>query len=1422
MGVVIPQVVTEDRASEAQFIDGSLRFDASKSHYLTRTPSSAGNRNTWTWSGWFKKNLLDNVTYWSQFFSAGTASDYSLIGGYINNLDDIGYAQYQSGTGTGRVVPSALYRDTSAWYHMVVAYDLTQATAANRIKLYINGTQITALASTTYPNQNAGNSIINNNVAHYINGRFVTYWGSAQYSQFYFIDGQALDASYFGYTDPLTNTWRPKKFGGSYNGGTLLNYNNNTGYPVYSNQGSTQGQLSSNPISNAFDSNASTYCDMTYLNGQWSKLTFGQAITNVTNVTIGYDGEGDIGYNGSITNTTVGYTASRQTITLYSGSPITLTDLYFVTQAGNGVCRLYDITITTSTVSATELTYYGANSFYLPMDGNTPIGQDRSGNNNNWTPVNFGGSNTLEKATGALPILNTDGGGKVARVGVRTDAFASNLVLALPLVGIKSDFSNKINSGTTEKAVTATGNVVSVSTLSNFYGGSFYFDASGDTLTVPAGSDFAYGTGDFCVEMWIYPQAQTSGRIIYSQSVSGTNYFMIYQYPSTNIIEFYSTLSGGGTPISTSSPIPINTWNHLAVTRESGTVRIFINGILLASGTNTTNLTNTTYVPTIGAYTHDTTNSLNGYIQDFRIYKGVAKYTQNFIPASTDPDILPDTSSGVAYSSNVALVPSTDGAVAFDGSGDYLSLASSADFAFGTGDFTIEAFCYKQSGKMFVLFDHLMGIGNFTIFAYADDVIQVYNNQFLSSGANPGNNKWFHLAVVRQSGVLSFYIDGIKAPTTHTFTYNFTTAGVNIGVTQYIEYSTGFVSNLHVVKGTALYTSNFTPPTAPITSVANTKLLCCKSNSSATTFDVSPGTITANGNAVATNFNPFTVNINTQRGQESGYCTLNPLDQAGSNTFSNGNLNTVVAADNNAPPTVVCGSSAVSSGKWYWEVDQIAATTAGGMIGVGDCGVSVSFRSWRSTGGWYYYGNSGQKYNNGSGATYGSSYTTNDTISVVLDMDVGSISFYKNGVNQGVAYNTGLSGKTIVPSLANGTGGGTQSYAANFGQKPFKFPPPTGFQPLALANTPRPSIVRPDQYVGIVTYTGNDTTQNINVGWKPDLIWIKKRSSSSNSNHILVDTVRGASTILSSSGTFAESTFDATWRSNWGDVTSFNRDGFTVADGSSADGNINGLNQTYVAWAWKAGGNSNTYNINDVGYATASAAGLTAGTITPTGASVNTKSGFSIISFTAQSSGSASISHGLGNAPGFIIVKSRDQTYNWLVYHKNLTSNAYYLILNSTAGQDNASNAWNSTSPTSSVFTLGSTYAGSGNTIAYLWAEIPGFSKFGSYTGNGSTDGVTVVTGFRPAVVLMKKTSGISNWFMHDSGRNRYNAMTSILFSNLADQEDNTYGYIDFLSNGFKLRFQNTDYNTGSATYIYAAFAETPSFNLYGGQANAR
>jgi len=1273
MGVAIPQVVTEDRAGGAQVIDGSLRFDSSKTHYLSRTPASAGNRKTYTFSCWVKKCKNASGDELTLLGGLSTGNNNPRTNLYYDVSTDVLVFDSYNISFDIQLKTNAVFRDNSAWAHVVLTVDTTQATSTNRVKLYINNVEQT-FGTATYPSPNF-DTHINAAAAQFIGSfRANTGYFNGHLANVYFIDGQALDPSYFGFTDPLTNTWRPKKLSSS--------------------------------------------------------------------------------------------------------------------------------------------VAFGTNGFYLPLDGNTPIGQDRSGRGNNWTPVNFGGSNTIEKATGALPILNTDGGGKVARVGVRTDSSASSLVLALPLVGIKSDFSNAINSGTSNKATTVTTSSFS-SADSIFYGGSLSM-ASG-YVTVTDSSDFNFGTGSYTVECWVNVTsggASGSGFVgkWYAGSQGTTNSWLLYRGTNGALYWVISADGTNGTNYTTAaSTVPTNKWVHCAACYDSSTttLRLFIDGVLAKTESSPNTPATVSRNVSIGRWDIGD-GTWSGYIQDVRIYKGLAKYTQNFIPASTDPDILPDTPSGVAYSSNVALVPSTDGAVAFDGSGDYLSLASSADFAFGTGDFTIEAFCYRQPGKFFTLFDHLVGVGNFTIFAYADDVIQVYNNAFLSSGVNPGNNKWFHLAVVRQSGVLSFYIDGIKASNTHSFTFNFTTAGVNIGVTQYAEYSTGFISNLHVVKGTALYTSNFTPPTAPISSVANTKLLCCKSNSSATAFDVSPGAITANGNAYATNFNPFNVNINTQRGQESGYCTLNPLQYGGTvNAPTNGNLNITSASSGYGG---ILGTIGMSAGKWYFE---FVPSTTNSALGIAKPDTPVSSYLGQYSGAYIYLSN-GNKANNNSYVSYANSFTSGDTIGVSFDADNGILIFYKNGISQGTAY-TGLTSGPYLPAFSDDFGSAACDGSFNFGQKPFKFPPPAGFQPLALANLPRPTIVRPDQFVGIVTYTGNGVSGRKVSGYnfKPDLIWIKRRDPTA--GHIIQDTIRGSSVYLGSDSPAGDSSTGGSGSSSLA-VQFFDRDGFTLGTGAG----VNASGGTYVGWCWKAGGNSNTFNINDIGYSTAAAAGLTAGTITPTDASVNTKSGFSIVTWTGNGTAGATVSHGLGAAPSFIILKRRSGGGNsWGIYHSALGATKVLQFDTNSVFTDTTS--WNDTSPTSTVFYLGTSLnTNTGTYVAYCWAEIPGFSKFGIYTGNGSADGVTVITGFRPAVVLMKKTSASSNWFIHDSGRNKYNAMTSILFPNLSDQEDNTYGYIDFLSNGFKLRFQNTDYNTSSATYIYAAYAEAPAQNLFGGQSNAR
>jgi len=358
----------------------------------------------------------------------------------------------------------------------------------------------------------------------------------------------------------------------------------------------------------------------------------------------------------------------------------------------------------------------------------------------------------------------------------------------------------------------------------------------------------------------------------------------------------------------------------------------------------------------------------------------------------------------------------------------------------------------------------------------------------------------------------------------------------------------------------------------------------------------------------------------------------------------------------------------------------------------------------------------------------------------------------------------------------------------------------------------------------VTTYTGNSTNgRQISVGIKPDFVWIKRRNG--DTSHALFDVLRGTS-VLQSNSTSQES--DMGTPPIGGYVNSFDAKGFTLANGSTNNTWVNETDYTYVAWAWKAGGNSNTFNINDVGYATASAAGLTAGSITPTGASVNTKSGFSIITYTGTGA-NATIAHGgLTNlSNGMIIVKNRSSATNWRVYHSAI-GNTKVIFLSTTGGTDTSSQYWNNTSPTSTVFSVGSDDGINGNgnlMVAYCWAEIPGFSKFGSYTGNQSADGPTIITGFRPRWIMIKSTSSSTNWRIIDTERSKYNPGQEWLFPNSSNAEPAAERPVDILSNGFKIRVADggdINYSSSSLTYIYAAFAETPTQNLYGAQANAR
>jgi hypothetical protein len=323
-----------------------------------------------------------------------------------------------------------------------------------------------------------------------------------------------------------------------------------------------------------------------------------------------------------------------------------------------------------------------------------------------------------------------------------------------------------------------------------------------------------------------------------------------------------------------------------------------------------------------------------------------------------------------------------------------------------------------------------------------------------------------------------------------------------------------------------------------------------------------------------------------------------------------------------------------------------------------------------------------------------------------------------------------------------------------------------------------------------VLYTGSGSSRNVvGVGFTPDLVWVKSRTNTE--GHIIFDSVRGPEKRLLVMNTAEEAIVTT------GGVMSFDSDGYSTAQYTGT----NQSGQNYVAWCWRAGAGTTSTNTN--------------GSITSV-VSANQDAGFSIVSYTGNNSSPVTIGHGLGKTPAFIIVKNRDVTSTWYCYHKSLGATKR-ISLESTADAFSGTGLWNSTEPSSTVFTTVSDTATNNNGskhIAYCWAEIEGYSKFGSYTGNGSTDGPFVFTNGKPAWVMIKRTDSSENWYINDSSRNSSNVTGSSLMPNLDNIEATIGGAFsstwDMLSNGFKLRDAGAGTNASGGTYIYACWMESP------------
>jgi len=1000
-------------------------------------------------------------------------------------------------------------------------------------------------------------------------------------------------------------------------------------------------------------------------------------------------------------------------------------------------------------------------------------------------------------------------------------------------------------------------------------------------------------------------------------------------------------------------------WYHIVFVYDStqGTAsnrqKIYVNGVQETSfstanysSQNLDSFINNNVQHTIGSRVRPSGSPVtffDGYLAETHFIDGTALAPSSFGETNEDTgQWIPKEYTGGSYGTNGFYLPFSKsgggGSAYYDGSGDRLTTPSSSDFAFGTGDFTIEGWYYLTasfaSGNQY-FFD--LGSNGLRIQFYNGTVYYIVDgsNEVTTTAAGVTHNNWYHIAAVRYNSQMNLYIDGVSRGTKDSVTTNLSAQALTIGAygANGTNALTGYTSNFRV-SNSAIYTSNFTPSTTPLTNLSSTKLLMNGGVSSI----VGPA-LTVAGNTKFSVFQPFASSVTTFASDTSGqgnnmtvanllnsdvvtdsptnnFATLNPLHFIGTNGALpyEGNLKVVGGS---YPCKIFPSTIAAPGGKFYAEFTQ--ATSSYPMVGVSDVGL---FRSLHSTGGvrgvgaitWDLGSTNGRYYiNSGTQTDSAGKGTSGSIIQVAIDADSRKIWF-------GIDNTWNASGNPAAGSNEIGTVGGTgalvffmrpedTTQTANFGQNGFAYTPPTGFKALCTKNLPEPSAVAlaPRDHFKTVTYTGTGSTQTVSgVGFQPDLLWIKRRDAVS--NHHAQDTVRGIS--ASSTKTLFPNLAVAEENQGAGTnkVSAVNSDGFVI-DGNS--GNLNTGSALYLTHAWKAGGTTpaktytvkvvsdsgNKYRFDDFAASAqtvdlqeggtytfdqsdssnsghpfrlsttsngthASGSEYTTGVVTtgspgsagaktvitvaasaPTlyyycsvhsgmGGQVNTNSifgstnfdgnrtsivsanvdaGFSIGTHGHNLATSDTFGHGLGVPPVLIIEAKRDVNGgDWIAQHSLLDGSADYMRIN-TIGDNN--NGWSGMNlPTSTVYN-GSVGAGGGatNVVSYCFAEVPGYSKGGVYTGNGNIDGPFVHLGFEPAWILMKRAvGGTYEWIVQDNVRSPDNPNRLIHWFGFNYATNSPSVRMDFLSNGFKFRNVSQALNTNTHKYIYFAIAESP------------
>ena len=1439
----------------------SLKFNDDESQYLSWTPASAGNRKTWTWSGWVKRG---NVSSFQGLFASRSAlNDSSYMYTAFNSSDTFQFSIYSTTLAT----TSQVFRDPSAWYHIVVAFDATAAAAADRLKIYVNGLEA-ALSTDNRSSISNQDYAWNQTGLHFISGRYVNSWSNGfdgYLSDVNFIDGQALDADDFGET--VNGYWKAKDYAGTYGtNGFHLTFEDDVvseGFNAvtYRGTGASQsisglglnpdfvwvkqrsGSTRSHRLNDSVrGANKQLYSDLTNAEGTATteltsfdsdgfSLGSANGINNSGDTYVAW--AWDAGENNAPTgHSSVTYTGNggTQSIKGLGFEP----DLVWLKSRSAGynhviidsVRGIEKQIISNSTSTETQDSGKGLTSF--DSDGFTvTLGTSTSYNNSGQTYVGW----AWDAGTDA-PASNTDG-------------TITSTVKANPDYGFS--------------IVSYTGNGSSGQTVGHGLG------VAPDLLIMKNRDDAEnWQVNHSSITDGVFNLNTTDSKKNHTTSSAGAI------DPNGNTSTVFSMYDG-----SSSTNYPNESGKDYIVYCFAEVAGYSSFGSYTGTGSSGNSVTGLGFRPGF-VMIKRTDGGTNGWM----IYDGTRDPINNITSRlKANASDAEDTGDAISFGSDGFTIEATGASV--NGSGNsYIYMAFKGSYSDYVSDYntdgTIDSRVKSNPAKGFSIASYTGNNGSSGSFGHGLNVAP--NMVIIKSRTDAANWAVGHDALTSWSYYIALNNNAAEVNDSANFNGTAPTSTVvNIGgsgntndAENYIAYcfhSVAGYSKISSYTGTGSthsVTLGFRPAfvmlkrtsstfgwvmldnTRDPDNIMNARLDANSNNSestgerlrfTSTGFDVTAGTDAAINNSGSTYIyiafadtreaafwkdvsgqgNHWTPNNLDYRDSlpdspANNFATLSPLAHnlgTASSAIFEGNLKVVGI---NATNRSILSTHGISSGKWYFEtVFTLPNGFNAGEVGFREVSQQLVNRESDNSLSYSVIVNQSGAWGKRNSGTYTSISTSNYTsgstvVGVAFDADAGTFSISKDGVWEDNIFTSITSGTYQPFATVYYSGGSFTTSTLNFGQdstfagaKPmgaftddnelgtFQHQPPAGFKSLCTANLPTPTILDGSEYFNTVLYTGNGGTQSITgANYQPDFVWLKQRSGSSRANR-LNDSVRGANKQLYSNLTNAEGTATD-------ELTSFDSDGFSLG---SANG-INNSGDTYASWNWKAGG---------------TAVSNTDGSITSQ-VSANTDAGFSVISYVGTGS-PTNAGHGLSQKPEMTFWKNRDESIDWFVFHTDVGPSSR-LSLNDTIGAAASGGLMNHTDHTDTLLSIGNAWnvnkSGS-DIICYAFHSVDGYSKVGSYTGNGSSDGPFVYTGFRPAWVMIKRTdSGSGDWRILDNMREGRNPDNDFLEANdsQAEASANPNNYFDIVSNGFKIRNSSSSQNANGGTYIYLAFAETP------------